>query len=437
VPARWAAALAAAKDAGALPGALLSPGVTPPRSAQQSARAPTPTPSPSASKKKRKRAPAPKRAKRASADPDADDPGPDPLLAVPGEVVLARWDGSATHWPARITGYARGRYALAFCDGSAKAQPRAAFVCEADDGFARVPLGRLASDEPAPAPGAEDVSASPFATRGAGDDDGGSDIPAPVLPPPAPFGELPMRAQLGYVLPVLRALVRGALPASALHAAFFAGGRARAQVLARQHLRGDLQPADCAAMERGLRAWLLGRRAPRACADDEGEGGSWLDAPAPPDDADPALPTGPEYGALSALDKIHVRLAPPRLPRESALTRAPRSTSRACSCPRRRSSCCCGTGASAPRPRCRATRRRRACARAARRSARRRTGCAASCAGARRCCRRGRSGARARRMRGGAGGDAVAEVGAEKSTSKGYRPAYASSGFRCSPQEPV
>jgi hypothetical protein len=108
----------------------------------------------------------------------------------------------------------------------------------------------------------DESSVSPFGL-GRGDmfsiDDGGP-IPEPVLPPPAKFTELPMRKQIGYVLPVLSSILRGDYPTLTLHNAFFAGERSRTEAVAMKHLRGEMLEAEKRAMESEVKKWLFGRR---------------------------------------------------------------------------------------------------------------------------------------------------------------------------------
>jgi hypothetical protein len=108
----------------------------------------------------------------------------------------------------------------------------------------------------------DESSVSPFGlgrVDAASSDDSGP-IPEPALPPPGKFTELPMRKQIGYVLPVLSAILRGDYPTSTLHNAFFAGERSRTEVVATKHLRGEMLEAEKRAMEHEVKKWLFGRR---------------------------------------------------------------------------------------------------------------------------------------------------------------------------------
>jgi hypothetical protein len=191
-------------------------------------------------------------------------PPPDPTLQLPGELVLAqapRTRGNK-YWPAQLISYVpptkpggKERYRAKFLDEEEYDLTRDKFWTSEEDGFISCDMGEFESAvQDTEAPDSEDEQ-DELQDR--------ERSPSPQLtdPPPAAddFADLPMRAQLAYVRPVLTAILQGTYtPASKKHGAFMRGGAARSSLMKRAAVRGGLDPNEVKQLQRLISWWALG-----------------------------------------------------------------------------------------------------------------------------------------------------------------------------------
>ncbi|KAE9409625.1 hypothetical protein BT96DRAFT_984682 [Gymnopus androsaceus JB14] len=210
---------------------------------------------------------------------DWDPPEPDEMLAIPGELVLARERAdSKIHWPAKVLGFItptkpkgkarpkEPKYNVVFLDNTEKSVPREWFYACDEPEFGTCEMGKFESqhvdidnpDEDADAPQntqTVDIPRSPS--------------PVPLSSLSSDFGDLPIRVQLGYMKPVLLAILNAQYPpAKARHDSFMKGGKARTGLGASAGLRGTIPPRDIEKLQKHLCDWCL-RDEVRATNDSE------------------------------------------------------------------------------------------------------------------------------------------------------------------------
>ncbi|TBU35579.1 hypothetical protein BD311DRAFT_860098 [Dichomitus squalens] len=207
-------------------------------------------------------------------------PSPNPLLEIPGELILARESrAKRQYWPAKILAYVRPtrpsqkpKYKVVFFDGIVKQIEPDLFCTTTDDEFATCNMGDstghygLDADNDAlehAAAAAEDFT-RPFAPE----DEATLRAPSPLpaLPAPGPIAfetELSVAEQFEYVKPVLAAVLDDAYgPAKARNEGFMRGGGARRKVLDAVPPRGSLtamEKEEVAFLVRSW-AWRMGKR---------------------------------------------------------------------------------------------------------------------------------------------------------------------------------
>jgi len=191
-------------------------------------------------------------------------PPADPTLQLPGELVLAqapRTRGNK-YWPAQLISYVsptkpggKQRYRAKFLDDQEYDLTRDKFWTSEEKGFITCDMGEFES-------AVQDVEA-PDSENELDGVENKERSPSPQLadPPPAAedFENLPIRAQLAYVGPVLKAILQGKYaPASKKHEAFMRGGAARSSLMKRAAMRGGLDPNEVKQLQRLISRWALG-----------------------------------------------------------------------------------------------------------------------------------------------------------------------------------
>ncbi|KAG1794867.1 uncharacterized protein HD556DRAFT_1474342 [Suillus plorans] len=188
-------------------------------------------------------------------------PPPDPMLQIPGELVLAQAlrTRSNRYWPAQLIAYVpptkpggKERYRAKFLDEQEYNLTRDKFWTSEEEGFVMCDLGEFESAvQDTEAPDSEDEPE--VRTRS----------PSPKLTDPPPsadaFAELSIHAQLTYVKPVLNAILQGKYtPAGKSHDAFMRGGAARSSLMKRAAVRGGLDPNEVKQSQKLIARWALG-----------------------------------------------------------------------------------------------------------------------------------------------------------------------------------
>ncbi|KAI0636580.1 hypothetical protein C8Q77DRAFT_1215574 [Trametes polyzona] len=244
-------------------------------------------------------------------------PSANPLLELPGELVLAREGRARTqYWPAKLLEYIppknarqRPRYKALFFDGTKLSIEPDWFWTTADEEFATCNLGEStgnygldsdidASDDEN---GPENFN-KPFAPE----DEAALRAPSPLptLPAPAPEVfeyDMEISEEFEYVKPVLAAMIEGQYaPARARHEGFMRGAGARQKVLDAVPLRGSLSAREKEEVAYLVRSWARRRERRR-------ELGLSIDYPPdklyPPDEGGPQ----PVSGARSAVREVNGR----------------------------------------------------------------------------------------------------------------------------------
>ncbi|KAF9075199.1 hypothetical protein BDP27DRAFT_1315668 [Rhodocollybia butyracea] len=196
---------------------------------------------------------------------DWDAPEPDELLDIPGELVLARdkADRNVAHWPAKVLAYLpppkpkgksrhkEPKYRVLFLDDTQKEVAREWFYASHEPEFGTCQVGKFDSQYADNPPDAdEDVSDSTQTAT--------SPSPVPVPSLSYAFGDLSIRAQLGYIKPVLIAILNESYPpAKGRHDSFMKGGKARAGLGASAGMRGTIPPQDIDRLQKYLCDWCL------------------------------------------------------------------------------------------------------------------------------------------------------------------------------------
>jgi hypothetical protein len=188
-------------------------------------------------------------------------PPPDPMLQIPGELVLAQAlrTRSNKYWPAQLIAYVpptkpggKERYRAKFLDEREYNLTRDRFWTSEEEGFVMCELGEFESAvQDTEAPDSEDEP----------EDRRLSPSPKLTDPPPSAdaFANLSMHAQLAYVKPVLNAILQGKyIPASKSHEAFMRGGAARSSLMKRAAVRGGLDPNEVKQSQKLITRWALG-----------------------------------------------------------------------------------------------------------------------------------------------------------------------------------
>ncbi|KAG2150708.1 uncharacterized protein EDB93DRAFT_1083972, partial [Suillus bovinus] len=188
-------------------------------------------------------------------------PPPDPMLQIPGELVLAQAlrTRSNKYWPAQLIAYipptkpsGKERYRAKFLDEQEYNLTRDKFWTSEEEGFVMCDLGEFESAvQDTEAPDSEDEL----------EDRKQSPSPKLTDPPPSAdaFAELSMHAQLAYVKPVLIAILQGKYtPAFKSHEAFMRGGAARSSLMKRAAVRGGLDPNEVKQSQKLIARWALG-----------------------------------------------------------------------------------------------------------------------------------------------------------------------------------
>ncbi|KAG2052815.1 hypothetical protein BDR06DRAFT_957186 [Suillus hirtellus] len=188
-------------------------------------------------------------------------PPPDPMLQIPGELVLAQAlrTRSNKYWPAQLIAYVpptkpggKERYRAKFLDEQEYNLTRDKFWTSEEEGFVMCDLGEFESAvQDTEAPDSEDEP----------EDRKRSPSPKLTDPPPSAdaFAELSIHAQLTYVKPVLNAILQGKYtPASKSHEAFMRGGAARSSLMKRAAVRGGLDPNEVKQSQKLIALWALG-----------------------------------------------------------------------------------------------------------------------------------------------------------------------------------
>ncbi|KAG1893266.1 uncharacterized protein F5891DRAFT_963232, partial [Suillus fuscotomentosus] len=188
-------------------------------------------------------------------------PPPDPMLQIPGELVLAQAlrTRSNKYWPAQLIAYipptkpgGKERYRAKFLDEQEYNLTRDKFWTSEEEGFVMCDLGEFESAvQDTEAPDSEDEP----------EDRKRSPSPKLTDPPPSAdaFAELSIHAQLTYVKPVLNAILQGKYtPAGRSHEAFMRGGAARSSLMKRAAVRGGLDPNEVKQSQKLIARWALG-----------------------------------------------------------------------------------------------------------------------------------------------------------------------------------
>jgi hypothetical protein len=188
-------------------------------------------------------------------------PPPDPMLQIPGELVLAQAlrTRSNKYWPAQLISYVpptkpggKERYRAKFLDEQEYNLTRDKFWTSEEEGFVKCDLGEFESAvQDTEAPDSEEEP----------EDRKRSPSPNLTDPPPGAgaFADLSIHAQLAYVKPVLSAILQGKYtPASKSHEAFMRGGAARSSLMKRAAVRGGLDPNEVKQSQKLIARWALG-----------------------------------------------------------------------------------------------------------------------------------------------------------------------------------
>ncbi|KAG1762634.1 hypothetical protein EDD22DRAFT_778104, partial [Suillus occidentalis] len=188
-------------------------------------------------------------------------PPPDPMLQIPGELVLAQAlrTRSNKFWPAQLMSYVpptkpggKERYRAKFLDEQEYNLTRDKFWTSEEEGFVKCDLGEFESAvQDTEAPDSEEEP----------EDRKRSPSPKLTDPPPSTgaFVDLSIHAQLAYVKPVLSAILQGKYtPASKSHEAFMRGGAARSSLMKRAAVRGGLDPNEVKQSQKLIVRWALG-----------------------------------------------------------------------------------------------------------------------------------------------------------------------------------
>ncbi|KAI1794726.1 hypothetical protein LXA43DRAFT_996327 [Ganoderma leucocontextum] len=203
-------------------------------------------------------------------------PSPNPLLEIPGELILARESRSKTqYWPAKIIAYIKPtkpsqkpKYKVVFFDSVVKQIEPDWFWTTTDDEFTTCKLGEstenygLDEDNDALQ---ESNDAEDFTRPFAPEDEATLRAPSPLPPLPAPDpvefeNELSVAEQFEHVKPVLAAVLDDAYgPARARHDGFMRGGGAQKKVLDAVPLRGSLSAVDKEEVAFLVRSWAWRR----------------------------------------------------------------------------------------------------------------------------------------------------------------------------------
>ncbi|KAJ3744772.1 hypothetical protein DFH05DRAFT_1419024 [Lentinula detonsa] len=201
-------------------------------------------------------------------DSDWDPPEADEMLDIPGELVLARSraDRKIAHWPAKLLAYIppmkpKGRsrqkepkYRVLWLDDTEQEVPRSWFYACHEPEFGTCEMGKFSSDYlDNPEDDAEDLAQLSHSTTLSR-----SSSPVPLSSISCTFVDLPIRAQLAYVKPVLRAILNEKYaPAKDRHDSFMKGGKARAGLGASAGLRGTIPPRDVDRLQEHLSNWCF------------------------------------------------------------------------------------------------------------------------------------------------------------------------------------
>ncbi|KAG2154081.1 hypothetical protein DEU56DRAFT_952149, partial [Suillus clintonianus] len=188
-------------------------------------------------------------------------PPPDPMLQIPGELVLAQAlrSRSNKYWPAQLMAYVpptkpggKERYRAKFLDEEEYNLTRDKFWTSEEEGFVMCDMGEFESAvQDNEAPDSEDEPEDRKLS------------PSPQLTDPPPgadaFADLSIHAQLAYVKPVLNAIIQGKYtPAIKSHEAFMRGGAARSALMKRAAIRGGLDANEVKQSQRLIARWALG-----------------------------------------------------------------------------------------------------------------------------------------------------------------------------------
>ncbi|KIK57727.1 hypothetical protein GYMLUDRAFT_45897 [Collybiopsis luxurians FD-317 M1] len=196
---------------------------------------------------------------------DWDPPEPDELLQIPGELILAREksDKNALYWPARLLAYVppprlkgksrpkEPKYKIVYLDDTDKEVPRSWFYACHEPEFATCQMGQFESHYvDNPDEDDDDNSSHTITAR--------SPSPVPLSSFPGNFTDLSIRAQFGYIKPVLFAILNDQYqPAKVRHDSFIKGGKARAGLGASAGLRGTIPPREIDQLQKHLSDWCL------------------------------------------------------------------------------------------------------------------------------------------------------------------------------------
>lgn len=188
-------------------------------------------------------------------------PPPDPMLQIPGELILAQAlrTRSNKYWPAQLIAYipptkpgGKERYRAKFLDEREYNLTRDKFWTSDEEGFVTCDLGEFESAvQDTETPDSEDEP----------EDRKRSPSPELTDPPPGAdaFANLSIHAQLAYVKPVLNAILQGKYtPANKSHEAFMHGGSARSSLMKRAAVRGGLDPNEVKQSQKLIARWALG-----------------------------------------------------------------------------------------------------------------------------------------------------------------------------------
>ncbi|KAI0672817.1 hypothetical protein C8Q78DRAFT_1144283 [Trametes maxima] len=205
-------------------------------------------------------------------------PSADPLLEIPGELVLAKENRTKTqYWPAKLLAYIkpqnprqRPKYKVIFFDGTVLRLERDWFWTTTDDEFATCKLGQSTGnyglDSDVDVEDGEEDFNRPFAEEDEAMLRAPSPLPCLPAPPPEEFEyDLTIPDQFEYVKPVLAAMLEGEYaPAKEQHDNFMRGAGARQKVLDTVPVRGSLSARDKEEVAYLVRSW--GHRREQRCA---------------------------------------------------------------------------------------------------------------------------------------------------------------------------
>ena len=190
---------------------------------------------------------------------------PDPTLQIPGELVLALAPRTGNaYWPAQILMHVpapKEKYRIKFLDDEEYVVSRDRFWTSEEEGFVLCTLGEWES----PVKASDDVDSSDeggeYGAEDGADVTGLDDAICPLAPPPRAeaFADLPVRAQLAYVKPVLQAiLTKEYEPVRGNHEAFMRGGSARLALMKSAGVRGRMDARFVKAIQKAICEWVLG-----------------------------------------------------------------------------------------------------------------------------------------------------------------------------------